>query len=421
MLPIIFRGNNEPGFFVHAVGMRSGPNPLEVLPGNQRTDESRYACLIVVKDYHRMRSKSANSSEWHYSQIEPDVIADVRAGRAILVFDLSNEGPAYDSDIFDELYTWIENHRLPPGRCIWLAQNRLMGTAAAAHAGGRARMIEFERYDYFVKLMAWNFSVIDAQQRSSNGDRYLGVDGYLGRLCNVARKDKLLLCLNATPRLARVLTIAALYQHQLLHRSLVSFPGMRYVKSGVSLDEVFGFIDAHPSLASLRPWVQTVARMAPQRVDEFQEQGNALVEKIDRSAYERTYFSLVTESDFSAQHIERVTEKTVKAFCLGHPALIVGNTHSVDIMRAYGFEDWSDLFDRHFDSVVEPAARFDSVLGEALRQTQRITEDPAAWLDASREVSTHNHRYAVSGAFLNRYIDTYDRRLIERMASLIAA
>jgi len=291
-----------------------------------------------------------------------------------------------------------------------------MAMAAAADLGARARLIEFEHYDYFIKLMAWQFS--GAGEPDVGGDPS---DGYLERLLDVTRKDRFLLCLNATPRLGRVLTIAALHYHQLLPRCLVSFPGMDYVKMGTSMADVLRFLDANPGLEQLRPWVHVVGRMPPLRVDEFQEQGNALVEKIDRRVYERTFFSLVTESDFAEPGIARVTEKTVKAFCLGHPALVLGNPHSIELMQGFGFEDWNGVFDRTAESTTSPVARFERVLAEALRQMQCINADPAAWLAAVRDASIRNHRYAASGDFFRFYAERFDRQLVARMATLIAA
>jgi len=408
VLPFIFRGHDEVEFFAHAVGMRAAENPLRLLPGNQRNDEARYACVVVVRDYIRMRLPTCVDRDWHYSDLEPAILEDVRMRRAVLVFDLSNEGPAYDAEIFDELYAWIEANRLPAGHCIWLSQNRQIGAQARAHAGARAGLIAFEPYDFFVKLMAWKFSSFDSPD-------------YLARLFDVARKDRLLLCLNATPRLGRVLAVAALQHHKLLDFSIVSFPGMNYVKSGATMPEVLAFLDANPNLALLKPSIADVERMAPLRADVFEEQGNELVEKIDPGVYERTFFSLVTESDFLEPGIERVTEKTVKAFCMGHPTLVVGNARSIDVMRGYGFLDWSDVLDRSGDTASLPAFRFEAVMAEVLRQAERIDGDAATWLDAVRQVSIHNHRYAVSGDFLKHYIDAVDDPLVARLEALVTA
>jgi hypothetical protein len=415
MLPIIFRGHDEAGFFAHAMGLGPETSPITVLPDNQRSREARYACLIVVKDYFRMHGYVKNTGEWHYSRIESEILGDVREGRAILVFDLCNEGPAYDAEIFSELYAWIEAHHLPAGRCVWLAQNRLMEEAARAQVGARSDLVRFEHYDYFIKIVAWIFS-------PQSPETAVGADpeAYIERLFDARRKDKLLLCLNATPRLPRVLTVAALHHHQILPMSLVSFPGIQYVKSGVSLDDVMRFIDETPNLAYLRPSIEAVAQMPKLSADGFTELGNALVEKIDPAVYQRSFFSLVTESDFADERIERVTEKTAKAFCMGHPTLVVGNAHSIEFMKGFGFQDWEGVFDRRAESVASPGHRFELVVHDVLRQASRISEGPQAWLDSVREVGVHNFRYAVSGRFLTDLMKNADSTIIDRLSALVA-
>jgi hypothetical protein len=415
MLPIIYRGHDDAGFFAHALGLGADKSPITVLPGNQRTSEARYICVLVVKDYFRMRANVKDTGEWHYSRIEPAILDDVRAGRAVLVFDLCNEGPAYNPEIFSELYAWIEANHLPQGRCVWLAQNRLIATAAKDHAGERSDLVRFEYYDYFIKITAWIFSPLSP-------DDALGTDPevYIGRLFDANRKDKLLLCLNATPRLPRVLTVAALLHHRLMDESLVSFPGMHYVKPGVSIDEVLDFLHENPSLEYLHPSVDAVRRMPEIKVDDFREHGNALVEKIDPAVYERTFFSLVTESDFSDGQIERVTEKTAKSFCMGHPTLVVGNAHSVEFMTSFGFQDWGDVLNRSAESTASPAARFDSVFDEVLRQASRIKAGPREWLGSMREVGVHNFRYAVSGKFLASYVKNTDLKIVDRLVALVS-
>jgi hypothetical protein len=52
---------------------------------------------------------------------------------------------------------------------------------------------------------------------------------------------------------------------------------------------------------------------------------------------------------------------------------------------------------------------------------QRINADPAAWLAAVRDTSIRNHRYAASGDFFRFYAERFDRQLVARMATLIAA
>jgi hypothetical protein len=234
MLPVIVRGPWDHTFFLLGLSMSPGSQLFSLLPDNKRTDDAHYACLIPILDYDRMvRVEAQSRGNWHYSDLQPEILDDVRAGRAVLVFDLSNEGPHYDQGIFEELYNWIETNSLPPGRCIWLQQNRMIEKAARAYAGARSELVRFYYYDYFVKTMAWIFSPYSPE-------KVLGTDPEAPstRMFDLARKENLLLCLNATPHLHRVLTVAALHYYDLLDGSLVSFPGLQYVKEGASMDEV---------------------------------------------------------------------------------------------------------------------------------------------------------------------------------------
>jgi hypothetical protein len=362
----------------------------------------------------KARVASAGSEHWHYTQLEKPILDDVRAGRSAILFDLSNEGPAYDKLVFEELYRWIATNSLPPQSCIWLAQNRAIEHHAYAHAGDNAKLVRFENYDYFVKLIAWAFS--PACPRSIPGKDW---EAFATRLGDVSAKTNTLLCLNATPRLPRVLTVAALHHHGLLAEAIVSFPGMQYVKQGASAAEVDTFVDSHPALHYLRPALGYVKQMQPIHADAFEDKGNALVMKVDPSPYERTCLSLVTESDFSDGRIERITEKLAKAFCMGHPAFLVGNPRSVRFMSAFGFQDWSDVLSRRTEMQLDPALRFNSVFDEVITQISRINSDRAQWLLTTREVSEYNVRHAVSGRFLSTYVDSIEGGVVDRLARSI--
>jgi hypothetical protein len=155
-------------------------------------------------------------------------------------------------------------------------------------------------------------------------------------------------------------------------------------------------------------------------VDSFEEKGNALVNKIDPTPYERSFISLVTETDFSDGLIDRVTEKIAKAYCMGHPTLVLGNPYSVNFMTTLGFQDWNDVLDRSAEAMLDPAHRFEMVMHEVLRQAARIRSNPEAWLGSVREVGAYNIRHAVSGKFLGDCIIHMDRPLVDQLAKLIA-
>jgi hypothetical protein len=155
--------------------------------------------------------------------------------------------------------------------------------------------------------------------------------------------------------------------------------------------------------------------MPEQKADHFGERGNSLAFMIDPAIYERTFLSLVTETDFSDSRVGRVTEKLTKAYCMGHPALLVGNANSVRFLTAFGFQDWNGILDRTAESVLDPADRFELVIHEVLRQISRIRNDKETWLASVREVGIHNVHHAVSGSFLNEYVNSVDMQVVARL------
>lgn len=402
MLPYIFRGHDEHGFFIQGMGM-SRTRRLRPLPGNQPAAGARYICVLALRNYNNMElAVASHRGADHYTRaIEPAVLDDIRAGRAALVLDLSNEGPAYYAPIFEPLYDWIQGQGLPAGRVIWLAQNRAMQRRATASAGARAALLRFEHYDYFPKWMAWHFAQTPPAPPPAR------------------RPDRLLLCLNATPRLQRVLTVAALLHAGLIEESLVSFPGMDYAKQGNSAAQVRRFVAAHAALAYLREPVERAMALPPMRVDSFAEEGNQLADKIDPAPYQRSFFSLVTESDLSDGGITRITEKVVKAFAMGHPSLIVGNPRSTGFLTDLGFQDWTNLLNRDHETIDAPAERFQATMYETRRQIGLIRDDPEAWLAAAAEVSAFNRHHAASGGLLAHMEATQDAPLAEAFSRLV--
>jgi hypothetical protein len=407
MLPVIHRGHDQHGFFVQGMSFSRTPR-LRQLAGNRPAPGDRYVCVFTLRNYNSLDRKVAGFfGVAHYSEaLEPAVLADIRAGRAVLVLDLSNEGPAYHSPHFEPLYNWIEAERLPPGSVIWLCQNRAMPSRAQASAGRRAALLRFEHYDYFPKWMAWRFATSPPLPPCKAP-------------ASAAPPSRLLLCLNATPRLQRVLTVAALLHAGLIEESLVSFPGMVYAKQGTSADQVRRFVATHTALAYLREPVERAIALQGLRVDDFAEEGNQLADKIDPAPYAASFFSLVTESDLSDGRILRITEKTVKAFALGHPALVVGNPHSIRCLTDLGFQDWDGLIDRAHEAIDDPAERFQAVMYETRRQVGLIRDDPAAWLAAAGEVSRFNRRHAESGALLARMEATQDEPLVRLLSGMV--
>ena len=406
-LPVIFRGHTHPGFWAHGLGVGRSAFPLTLLAGNSRPLAGHYLCLIPLRDFPRLDPGFARQHDnWHFSDLEPEIVADVREGRALLMFDLSNEGPAFYPPLFEHVFRWLQAEQLPSRRCLWLAQNRAMSAAFEEYFGDSQPVMECWYSDFFVKIAAYALT-------PGHADSVLPEDvgEYMSALFSAWHKDRLLLCLNATPRIHRLLALAGLRDAGLLDRSLVSFPGLQYCKPGASTDEVDRYLRDRPSLQSLRPHLDWLCAQPPIRADVFSEEGNALVTKLDLDAYRRTSMSLVTESDFGAGAVDRITEKSVKAFGVGHPSLILGSPHSLKYLSNLGFQRWT-MFDESYDSIEDPTERFQLLMSEIRRQCALLDHAPFEWLAAASEVGRFNLQHAHSGALLRTLLKQEDAQLV---------
>ncbi len=415
MIPVIHRGWPEIGFFWRALRAGHEAPLLPAVPDNGRP-ETPYLCLVPLGSVQRLDPQNnvfPAIPPWQ-GGLEPEVLTDLRAGRALLVLDLSNEGPAMIASLFAHLHATIDALAIPPRQVVWMSGNRALPLAYARHfARHRAAPIRFLEYNHFVKMMLFVFAAPWSAARGADGapDEAGLVDG--------AARDRLLLCLNATPRLHRVLAVAALLQLGLIQDSLVSFGGFAYAKDPITPEAALAFVARHAYLQPLRPAVERLVGMGPLRVDAFDETGNALWDRISPDAYRRSFLSLVTESDFFDEGVHWVTEKTVKAYAMGHPTLVLGPAGAGGFMTELGFAPWDAVIDPNAERAAAPRRRFRAVIDEAHRQAALVRENPAAWLARTRETARFNLRHG-DGPALAAYQARFDRPLVAQLEAWLA-
>lgn len=395
---------------------------LRQAPGNTPPTEELYLCIVPL-----LAASLADIAQTrrlgrpHFSEtLEPALIDDLRRGRALLVLDLCNEGPLFHPDPHLSVMHFLLQSGILPSRAVWLDQNRALPQVYHAHFGTSAgpSSIRFEHYDFFVRQAAWQFSPAAGAQRP-----VADPEEHIARMFDPSLKDRLLLCLNATPRLHRMVTIAGLMHHGLFEQSLVSFFGLDQAKDqDVGSDaRLRDFFARNPGLDYLAEACRQVAGLGRLKVDSHEESGNALATKVDPEPYWRTWFSLVTETDFTSGAVDRVTEKTAKAFCLGHPTMVVGSPGALRFMTELGIQDFSDVIDQGYDSEPDLARRLNRIFGQAIALSMAIQHDPSGWMRRVREAGTANIRLATSGGLLEAYVARHERPLIERLRGYLVA
>lgn len=135
------------------------------------------------------------------------------------------------------------------------------------------------------------------------------------------------------------------------------------------------------------------------------------------SSYTATFSSVVTETEFTSGSVLRVTEKTVKPFCMGHPVIVIGNPHSLRLMRDLGFQSFGGIFDEAYDDISNPVDRFDAVI-QTLIRIRDMHRHAVEHLDSIREVATFNIDFA-RHKFAREYEATVERDCVSDIELLM--
>lgn len=350
--------------------------------------EGRYLTVVQVRDYHCLMRHTPGGS--CLDSLTADDLAAVAAGRTCIILDLSNEGPALASAIFDDLHAQLAEKSIPRSAALFVSQNRRIHRQYEKAYG---KGIGFATFDFFPVACATWFD--SARGIASFGAQGFSPEGY-APLSDP--NGPVFLCQNAAVRWHRVLLYRWLTLAGLSPDGLVSFHGISCDNpKGREIDlnaPPPGVAAAFPELiADIADWIPR----QPQRFDQETRFGNDLVLTLDASAFARTRLSIVTETDFFYGEVERITEKALKAACMGHPLLIVGAPRSLAFLRELGFTTFDGVIDQRYDTIEDPIERLSAVFASIKGAVQSAKEDPERWRRQVIEESLANYGFARNG------------------------
>ena len=209
-------------------------------------------------------------------------------------------------------------------------------------------------------------------------------ESHLRQLTTDESRPHHFLNLNNTLRPHRLLCLLGLHNHRLLDKGLVSFPAIEStgrVNLGAMLHQFRSeFPGAITLLDSVLPELEN---RLPMVVDETPGHPWTRALDFDPANYRRSWFSLVTESDFSGGGMRRFTEKLLKPIVNLHPFVVFGNPGTLALLRDWGFETFSAYFDESYDLETCKEARM-----EAVMRTMSILCDQtlSRWRDLHRDM-----------------------------------
>lgn len=398
-IPIELRGDDH--HFLLSTLANRGHSPVGIAG-----DGARYIILLPVLDYVRLNWEEDGGRLGLLTESDID---GLKSGRALLILDLSNEGPTYDPVIFDTLHGNLDSRGIPRKQVVFINQNRLLPLEyRKRHGPGLA----FWPGEFFVQTIANWFSETDSS-------KLFGVKAFeRGSYSPLPEWDAppSFLCQNAAVRWHRVLLYRWLTLNGMISEGMVSFYGIG--RDNSKADEIdishppAEIVASFPELvAGIEDWIPRRA----EKVDSSIGSGNDLVLTLDKESYARTDLAVVSETDFFVRGIERVTEKALKAAAMGLPFIILGAPRSVQRLAEMGFCTFDGLIDQSYDLLDDPVERLRAFFEALSSCWSRCLNDPTAWRAAAREEALANFAHG-KGALVERLDQLLTNPLLSRMS-----
>jgi len=382
----------EGGHFLYSCRLLSHVYPstewpdltVTLLPQSKENSsiDQYYDVFIPVPDPNKFMKNTPSAIE----QLPEYVIEDLNNKKCSLVFDASNEASRWWLCVF--IRNGLQDRGLHDfSNVMLISQNRILSD----------KFTDFSVYpfDYYLVEPAISLHAQLDENELWNGNFHSSCE-----------KAKNILCLNATPRPHRWLTVATLINKGMQENSLISFPGDNYSKkTAMSVQDVLNFSAKTAGLENLNEAIHWLSQNSPLKVDDFTEEGNALVNKIDFLTYEQTIMSIVTESDVIDYYsIQRITEKSLKAFAIGHPSVIVGLFGSIKWVEELGFDVFRNFIDHSYDQIDDWVLRMNTSIDEAISFCE-AWRNGSIDVDKIQSISQKNRDWLRSGFF-----EHYSRR-----------
>ncbi len=107
--------------------------------------------------------------------------------------------------------------------------------------------------------------------------------------------------------------------------------------------------------------------------------------------YKRTYFSIVTETEFFEESYF-LSEKSIKPIMHLHPFVIVGSPYTLKLLKSYGFKTFSNWWDESYDLMEDTNERILTLYNLILSLLKKTDDEWVVMVKEMREVLIHNRK-----------------------------
>lgn len=163
-------------------------------------------------------------------------------------------------------------------------------------------------------------------------------------------RPKHYLCMNRVPRGHRLSLVAYLANNELLKYGYVSFPANEDDLKWIWRPRDFEHL------------LEKIRNLVPLVIDEEDFTQNFAVGFEKAWPYEKSYFSIVTETNFYDSGVVFFSEKIWKPILNYHPFILVGSPRSLETLQTFGYETFSDFWDEGYDQILDSKQRLEHIM-----------------------------------------------------------
>lgn len=329
------------------------------------------------------------------SPVSQSVLSAVRMGQGYILLTCILESFLED-DVFYKIYNYFTEHNIPLDRVIYLTN---CANAREIHeAFCKKHSIIPSLICEYIGLYVLNQSGIlqdNRFEKRSLQDQF-------------KTKQKLFLNLNRRSRQHRYILLLKLYEMGLLDRCMISFL-KEHMNDVHWLSELKTFCNIfNINLSDLQ--LNDLYKQLPLVLDTDNFNRFPMEDDLFSTAslYDRTYISLVSETNFES-NIIHMTEKTIKPIVFKHPFIIVGPAGTLSKLKELGFKTFSDYWNESYDNEYDPNLRMNMILDICKDISSWSNERLTQFLIRSYNIVMHNfnHFKTKQTSELNRFVEQY--------------
>lgn len=306
-----------------------------------------------------------------FDTMSDKLLADVRSGKCMLVFDQVHEGN-HATWLWDWFYENSQRYRLPLKNVLYLtadlsAKDAYYKWCKDANIPDDLNIIPdiaIQCYDFaytnrFSKLPTWSDHINYKIENRS--------------------KIKLFNCLNRRISVNRQWLFLRLYQENLLKDGFVSMdffePSIRDLGNNACLNQ-----DDIDKACELLPLV----------IDDADFANNKFL-NLNADIYLNSWFTIITETHADNEQQVIISEKTLKPIIAAHPFMVYGSRKAIQYLNDFGFKTWPNLWDESYDFKYD-FYRLDTIINNI--KTVKQEADLLEWFKRFEDPVLHNQTLA---------------------------